>query len=90
LDLEVSEEEPNNEEAAIIIIRLFETSGYPQKNVEIEFENLFRIKKAIETDLLERKLSEKVENSIKIMDNRKLTVNFNKFEIKTLKLWITL
>ena len=74
----------------IVIMRLFETSGYPQENVEIEFNTVFRVNKVIETDLLERKLPRKPEDSIKIRDHRKLSLNFTKFEIKTIKLWVTL
>jgi alpha-mannosidase len=89
LELEEPELENNNKET-IIIIRLFETSGFPQENVDIEFDNLFRINKAIETDLLERKISTNQNNTLKIKDHRKLTVNFGKFEIKTIKLWLIL
>ncbi len=93
LDLEESNHENNNndpDKGKIIVMRLFETSGYPQENVEIEFNNVFRINKVVETDLLERRLSQKFEDSIKIKDHRKLSLNFGKFEIKTIKLWISL
>ncbi|MGQ4876176.1 MAG: alpha-mannosidase [Promethearchaeia archaeon] len=71
----------------ILILRLFETSGIPQENVEISFNNTIKIIKAIETDLLERELD---ESDIVIKENRKLILNIGKFEIKTIKLEISI
>jgi len=88
-DLEKSRE--NSEEKSIsLILRLYETSGGPQDNVEIEFNNVFKIDGAIETDLLERPLNGDDTTTISIKDRRKLLVNFGKFEIKTIKLNLSL
>lgn len=75
----------------IIIIRLFETTGSEQTNVKIEFDNVFRINKVMETDLLERDITPPSElKDITIQDHRKLIITFSKFEIKTYKLWLSM
>ena len=81
--------ENGKEKSVSLILRLYETSGAPQDDVELEFNNVFKIDSAIETDLLERPLNgdDKDENTlIRIKDRRKLSLTFGKFEIKTIKL----
>ena len=78
-----------NNNCVILVLRLFETSGSPQDNVEVEFDNVFRINKAVETDLLERSI-ESAENGIQIKDRRRLFLTFGKFEIKTIKICISI
>ena len=50
--------------------------------------NFFRIFKAVETDLLERELYNNENDILLIEDSKKIYLNFNKFEIKTIKLSI--
>ncbi len=81
------QQEENN---IILILRLFETSGNPQQDVEIEFNDSFRILKAVETDLLERELYSSENSLILIKDFKKIYLNFKKFEIKTIKFCISI
>ncbi|MHA1150478.1 MAG: alpha-mannosidase [Promethearchaeota archaeon] len=75
-----------DKDSKLLILRLFETSGIAQNDVEIEVNNILKINYAMETDLLEREL--KMEPLL-IKDRRKLLLNFGKFEIKTIKLCIS-
>jgi len=79
-----------DENNAVLIIRLFETAGNSQNDVEIEFDNVFRINKVIEVDLLEREINNDAGKNIVIKDRRKLILNFKKFEIKTIKFCVSL
>ncbi len=61
-----------------------------KKTVEIQFNTLFRISNAVETDLLERELHNNRETPISIIDSNKFNLDFKKFEIKTIKLTISI
>jgi alpha-mannosidase len=78
---------PQNKDNLILIMRLFETSGNPQQDVEIIFNNFFRILKAIETDLLEREIN---SSEINLSNSNKINLDFKKFEIKTIKLSVSI
>ncbi|MGV9206188.1 MAG: glycoside hydrolase family 38 C-terminal domain-containing protein, partial [Promethearchaeia archaeon] len=71
----------------LLIIRLYETSGEAQENVELLWNEGFKIKKISETDLLERELNHKEDL---LHGEHKIILNFKKFEIKTLKVKIQL
>ena len=85
LDLEQSsiQQESDN---IVLIMRLFETSGKSQENVEIIFNDFFKILNAVETDLLERDLNSSEIN----LKSNKISLDFNKFEIKTIKLNVSI
>ncbi len=85
LELEKSSIQQNMDNI-VLIIRLFETSGNSQQDVEIIFNDFFRILNAVETDLLERELN----NSEISLKSNKIRLDFKKFEIKTLKLKISI
>ncbi len=73
-------------DSIVLIIRFFETSGNSQQDVEIIFNDVFRILNAVETDLLERELN----NSEINLKSNKISLDFKKFEIKTLKLNVSI
>jgi len=52
--------------------------------------NFFKIFKAVETDLSERELYNNENDILLIEDPKKIYLNFNKFEIKTIKLSISI
>jgi hypothetical protein len=66
------------------------TSGNPQKDVEIEFNDFFRILSSVETDLLERAGYNNEDSKILIKDFKKFYLNFEKSEIKTVKLSVSI
>ena len=68
-----------------LILRLFETSGKAQNNVRIVFSKNISLQSVIEVDLLER-TKESNDNQIEIKNKKEITLNFSKFEIKTLRL----
>jgi len=65
---------------------MFETSGTPQEGVKIEFNDAFKLINVVETDLLEREFSEQNKSPIVINNSKEILLDFNKFEIKTIKL----
>jgi len=77
------QKEENN---TLLVLRMFETSGTPQEGVKIEFNEAFKLINAVETDLLEREVSEQDRSSIIINNTKEIVLDFNKFEIKTIKL----
>ena len=58
--------------------------------MEIEFNNIFKIDSVVETDLLERPMNQDEAPIIRIKDRRKLLLYFGKFEIKTIKIGLSL
>ena len=77
------QQEENN---TLLILRMFETSGTPQEGVKIELNKALTLINVAETDLLERELSEQDRSPIVINNNKEIVLDFNKFEIKTMKL----
>ncbi|MGV9171172.1 MAG: alpha-mannosidase [Promethearchaeia archaeon] len=75
----------SREKQDIFILRLFESSGKAQNDVKITFSENLLLKSAIEVDLLER-TNEIDDYRLKIKNKRELLLNFNKFEIKTVRI----
>ncbi|MFO8017684.1 MAG: glycoside hydrolase family 38 C-terminal domain-containing protein [Promethearchaeia archaeon] len=76
------------ESTTFLILRLFETAGETQENVELQCHDALEIKNVVETDLLERDLQNQQKQTYKLQGKHKITLSFNKFEIKTLKILI--
>lgn len=74
------------ENSKCLIMRFFETSGEKQENVTMQFHDSLKIKRITDTDLLEREMRNEESKSYKLEGDHKINLNFDKFEIKTLKI----